>query len=178
MTRLHSAARLAIVRVIARLLILGSIALLPSMPASGQATQASISGVVTDTSNAVLPGVTVAATGPALQRQVVAVSNEGGEYRLSPLPPGTYTITFDLPGFQSVKREGVRLAVGFTATIDQSMSLGSVGRVCRRSGRSRGPATGPCSRRASRFCRPGRAARTRAVSFQPSACRAWGAFYK
>ena len=110
MSRLHRAAQLAIARVIARFLILASIALLPPTPASGQATQASISGVVTDTSNAVLPGVTVAATGPALQRQVVAVSNEGGEYRLSPLPPGTYTITFELPGFQSVKREGVRLA--------------------------------------------------------------------
>ena len=82
MSRLHRAAQLAIVRVIARFLILASIALLPSTPASGQATQASISGVVTDTSNAVLPGVTVAATGPALQRQVVAVSNEGGEYQI------------------------------------------------------------------------------------------------
>ena len=126
MSQLHRAAQSTIARAITRLLILASVALLPPTPASGQATQASISGVVTDTSNAVLPGVTVAATGPALQRQVVAVSNEAGEYRLSPLPPGTYTITFELPGFQSVKREGVRLAVGFTATIDQSLSLGSV----------------------------------------------------
>ena len=79
MSWLHRAAQLTIASVIARLLILTSIALSPPTPASGQATQASISGVVTDTSNAVLPGVTVAVTGPALQRQVVAVSNEGGD---------------------------------------------------------------------------------------------------
>ena len=66
---------------------------------AGQATQASIIGVVTDTSNSVLPGVTVIATGPALQvRQIDAVTNERGEYRLG-LPPGTYTLTFeDFPG--------------------------------------------------------------------------------
>jgi hypothetical protein len=111
MFRLHRSARL----VNALFLFLAWFGLLPSTPAFGQATQATISGVVTDTSNAVLPGVTVVATGPALQvPQVESVSNERGEYRLSPLPPGTYTITFELAGFQSVKREGVRLAVGFT----------------------------------------------------------------
>ena len=81
-------------------------------PASGQATLASIIGVVTDTSSSILPGVTVSATGPALQvPQVKAVTNERGEYRLG-LPPGTYTLTFELAGFQQVKREGVRLAWG------------------------------------------------------------------
>ena len=55
-------------------------------PAAGQATQAAIIGVVTDSSGAVLPGVTVTATGPALQvPQVDTVTNERGEYRLSPL---------------------------------------------------------------------------------------------
>ncbi len=105
-------------------------------PASGQATLASIIGVVTDTSNSILPGVTVSATGPALQvPQVTAVTNERGEYRLG-LPPGTYTLTFELAGFQQVKREGVRLAVGFTATIDQSMSLGTVEETITVSGQS------------------------------------------
>jgi len=105
-------------------------------PASGQATLASIIGVVTDTSNSILPGVTVSATGPALQvPQVTAVTNERGEYRLG-LPPGTYTLMFELAGFQQVKREGVRLAVGFTATIDQSMSLGTVEETITVSGQS------------------------------------------
>ena len=95
--------------------------------AAAQATQGSINGVVTDTSNAVLPGVSVIATGPALQvPQLETVTNERGEYRLAPLPPGTYSLTFELPGFQSVKRHGVRIALGFTATIDQSLGVGTV----------------------------------------------------
>lgn len=98
-----------------------------AVPAGGQSTQAAIIGVVTDTSGAILPGVTVIATGTALQvRQVDAVTNERGEYRLSPLPVGTYNVTYELPGFQTVRREGVRLAVGFVATLDQMMSLGTV----------------------------------------------------
>ena len=98
-------------------------------------SQGAIIGVVTDTSGAVLPGVTVVATGPALQvPQIEAVTNERGEYRLSPLPPGVFTVTFRAAGFQTVKRENLRLALGFTATLDQAMGLG---RVCRR--RSRCP---------------------------------------
>lgn len=74
-------------------------------PAGGQSTQAAIIGMVTDTSGAILPGVTVSATGPALQvPQVDTVTNERGEYRLSPLPVGTYNVTYELPGFQTVRR--------------------------------------------------------------------------
>ena len=113
------------------------VALSAVTPAYGQATQGAIVGVVSDTSNAVLPGVTVIATGPALQvPQVEAVTNERGEYRLSPLPPGTFTLTFELAGFQNVKRDGVRVALGFTATIDQSMSLGTVSETITVSGQS------------------------------------------
>ena len=73
---------------------------LPVVPAAQ--SSAGIVGVITDTSGAVLPGVTVSATGPALQvPSVVAVSDSRGEYRLTPLPPGVYTVTFELAGFQS-----------------------------------------------------------------------------
>jgi hypothetical protein len=117
-------------------LIVLSLFFLPS-PASSQATLASIVGVVTDSSGAVLPGVTVIATGPALQvPQVETVTNERGEYRLSPLPIGSYTVTYELAGFQTVKREGVRLAVGFVATLDQAMSLGTVAETITVSGAS------------------------------------------
>jgi hypothetical protein len=106
-------------------------------PAAGQATQAAIIGVVADTSGAILPGVTVIAKGPALQvPQVETVTNERGEYRLSPLPIGTYSVTYELPGFQTVRREGVRLAVGFVATLDQVMSLGTVSETITVSGAS------------------------------------------
>ena len=98
---------------------------LPVRPAAQ--SSAGIVGVTTDTSGAVLPGVTVSATGPALQvPSVVATSDVRGEYRLTPLPPGVYTVTFELVGFQLVKRENVRLALGFTATLDQALGVGAV----------------------------------------------------
>ena len=81
--------------------------------------------------------MTVTATGPALQvPQVDTVTNERGEYRLSPLPIGTYNVTYELPGFQTVRREGVRLSVGFVATLDQVMSLGTVSETVTVSGAS------------------------------------------
>ena len=106
-------------------------------PVSAQATIASIVGVVTDQSGAVLPGVTVVATSPALQvPQVEAVTNERGEYRLSPLPVGIYTVRYELAGFQTVRRENVRISVGFAATLDQAMSLGTVAETITVSGQS------------------------------------------
>src|SRR5688572_15650252 len=122
-------------------LLVGSICvvglLAVAAPAAGQATQAGIIGVVVDSSGAILPGVTVIAKGPALQvPQVDTVTNERGEYRLSPLPIGTYSVTYELPGFQTVRREGVRLAVGFVATLDQEMSLGAVSETITVSGAS------------------------------------------
>jgi hypothetical protein len=89
--------------------------------------QATITGVVTDESGAVLPGVTVTASSPSLQiGQVTAVSDAAGEYRLASLPIGTYQVTYVVDGFQSVKREDVRLTAGFTAKLDISLKLGSL----------------------------------------------------
>ena len=68
--------------------------------------------------------------------QVVAVTDERGDYRLSPLPIGAYTVTYELAGFQNVKREGVRLTVGFVARVDQVMSLGAVSETITVSGAS------------------------------------------
>jgi len=95
-------------------------------PAAAQ-NSGSIIGVISDSSGAVLPGVTVTATGPALQvPSIVSVTDAKGEYRLTPLPAGTYTVTFELSGFQTVKRENVRLTLGFTATLDQALGVGTV----------------------------------------------------
>jgi Carboxypeptidase regulatory-like domain len=95
-------------------------------PAVAQSS-GSIIGVITDTSGAVLPGVTVTATSPALQvPSIVGITDAKGEYRLGPLPPGVFTVTFELSGFQPVKRENVRLTLGFTATLDQALGVGPV----------------------------------------------------
>src|SRR3989441_10631561 len=76
--------------------------------------QASITGVVKDPSGAVLPGVTVEATSPALIEKVRSVVSDGtGQYRILDLRPGSYTVTFTLTGFSTVKREGIELTGSF-----------------------------------------------------------------
>ena len=109
----------------------------PAMAGQGAANPAGITGVVTDNSGGILPGVTVTATSPALQvPSVTSVSDERGEYRLSPLPIGVFTVVFELPGFQNVRREDVRLTVGFTARVDAEMNVGAVSETITVSGAS------------------------------------------
>jgi hypothetical protein len=89
--------------------------------------QASVTGVVRDTSGAVLPGVTVEAASPALIGKVrTAVTDDSGTYRLVDLRSGTYSVSFTLPGFSVVKRDGVELAGSFTATINVELRVGGV----------------------------------------------------
>jgi hypothetical protein len=89
--------------------------------------QSAFAGVVKDTSGAVLPGVTVEASSPALIEGVRSVTTDGnGLYRIENLRPGVYTLSFGLPGFSTVKREGVELASNFTATINADMKVGAV----------------------------------------------------
>ena len=89
--------------------------------------QASIAGVVKDTSGAVLPGVTVEASSPALIEKVRnVVTDASGQYRIVDLRPGTYTVTFTLPGFNVFKRDGIELTGSFTATVDADMRVGAL----------------------------------------------------
>src|SRR5260370_16023873 len=93
--------------------VLISIGLLPSAVfAQGSAFGGgSIAGVVKDTSGAVLPGVTVEASSPALIEKVRTVVTDGsGLYRILDLRPGIYTVTFSLTGFNTQRREGFELA--------------------------------------------------------------------
>ena len=96
-------------------------------PVAAQQESASIIGQVVDESGAVIPGVTVTASGPSLQvGSVAAVTDEHGDYRLTPLPIGTYTVTYTLSGFQTLKREGIRLTAGFAARVDAALKLGAL----------------------------------------------------
>ena len=89
--------------------------------------EASIYGLVTDESGAVLPGVTVTVSSPALQvRTVASVTAADGEYRVTPLPIGVYQVEFTLQGFQTVRHEEVRLTVGFAAKVDVKMHVGNL----------------------------------------------------
>jgi len=97
-----------------------------SNPAFAQ-QRASIVGVVQDASGAVMPGVTVEASSPALIEQVrSAVTDGAGRYSIIDLRPGTYTVTFTLPGFHSVKREGIVLEGAFAAQVNGSLAVGAV----------------------------------------------------
>ena len=85
--------------------------------ALAQAVNSTITGVVRDTSGAVLPGVTVEAASPALIEKVrSAVTDGDGLYRIVDLRPGEYTVTFTLTGFKTFKRDGFELPANFTAT--------------------------------------------------------------
>jgi hypothetical protein len=102
------------------------LAMLTFLPATARA-QASIAGSTRDTSGAALPGVTVEASSPVLIEKVrTTVSDERGLYRILNLPPGTYVVTFALPGFNQVKRDGIELSGAFNAQIDAEMAVGGV----------------------------------------------------
>src|ERR1051325_1001097 len=89
--------------------------------------QASLAGTVKDTSEALLPGVTVEAASPALIEKVrPAVTDGSGQDRIENLRPGTYSVTFTLPGFTPVRREGVELTGSGTATVNAELRVGTV----------------------------------------------------
>jgi hypothetical protein len=90
-------------------------------------TNSAIAGVVKDTSGAVLPGVTVEASSPALIEKSRSVVTDGeGQYKIVNLRPGAYTVTFSLSGFSTVKRDGVSLTASFTANINAEMRVGGL----------------------------------------------------
>ena len=98
------------------------------LPATAAAQLSSgIAGAVEDTTGAVLPGVTVEANSPALIGGArVAVTDNQGQYRILELRPGAYTVTFTLPGFGTVVRDGIDLATNFTASVNIELTVGSI----------------------------------------------------
>ena len=105
------------------LLVLSLLLLLPSSASA----QAAITGVVKDASGGVLPGATVEAASPALIEKVRSVvSDASGQYRIVDLRPGTYSVTFSLPGFSTVKREGIELSGAFVATVNGDLKVGTL----------------------------------------------------
>jgi hypothetical protein len=88
--------------------------------------QASL-GVVKDTSGAVLPGVTVEASSSALiEKARSVITDNGGQYKIVDLRPGTYAVTFTLTGCSTVKRDGIELTGSGTTTVNADLKIGTV----------------------------------------------------
>ena len=86
-----------------------------------------LAGVVRDPSGGVLPGVTVEASSPSLiEKTRSVVTDNTGQYRIVDLRPGTYTLTFTLPGFNTVARPGVELSGSGTLTLNADMTVGGL----------------------------------------------------
>jgi hypothetical protein len=103
-----------------------ALVVLASTPAFAQ-IGSGISGVVRDSSGGVLPGVSVEAASPALiEGSRSTVTNSNGQYQIIDLRPGDYTVTFTLTGFKTVRREGIRLAAAFTASVNSELQVGQL----------------------------------------------------
>src|SRR5712691_5100082 len=111
-------------RALATGLVVIAAVLFLSIPAFAQGA---VAGIVKDSSGAVLPGVSVEAASPVLIEKSRAVVTDGtGQYRIVDLTPGTYTVTFTLSGFATIKREGIELTGAGVTTINADMRVGAV----------------------------------------------------
>src|SRR5262245_21089108 len=108
-------------------LVLVVLAVMVHAPLWAQSGQDAIAGLVKDSTGGVLPGVTVEASSPALiEQSKSAVTNENGQYRIVDLRPGTYKVTFTLPGFSTIIRDGIVLESNFVAPLNVDMAVGTV----------------------------------------------------
>ncbi|MBI2150761.1 MAG: TonB-dependent receptor, partial [Acidobacteria bacterium] len=101
--------------------------LLALSPAIVFAQTSVITGAVKDASGAVLPGVSGEVSSPALMEKVrTTVTDESGRYQVIKLVPGAYSVVFTLPGFSTVRREGIELTSDFTAQVNAEMNVGAI----------------------------------------------------
>jgi len=96
------------------------------LPTTALAQEGTIAGTIRDIQGAVLPGVTVEATSPALIGVRTAVSDDLGQYRITNLPIGAYTVVFSLSGFQRQQRDNIVLTSGFTANVSPALGVGTL----------------------------------------------------
>ena len=124
-------------RALARIVLALGVVVGTATGALAQTSQPSITGVVKDTSGAVLPGVTVEVSSPALiERSRSVVTDSTGQYRVVDLRPGAYTVTFTLSGFSTFKREGLQLEGSFVATVNADLRVGNLTETITVSGES------------------------------------------
>jgi hypothetical protein len=116
-----------VLKTLATALVIGLI--LPCTSAAqggGASSTGTIQGRVSDSSSALLPGVTVTASSPSMIGMQTQVTNENGSFRFPAVPPGVYELTFELAGFRTVKRDGVEVSLGFTANVNAELALATL----------------------------------------------------
>src|SRR5437762_2161655 len=108
----------------------------PALAQSVGETTGEINGKVTDATGGVMPGVTVTIASASMQGVRTVVTNEEGTYRFPAIPPGEYKIQYELAGFSTVSREGIRVGLGFTATVNAELRVASLTETVTVSGQS------------------------------------------
>src|SRR5262245_12137415 len=107
--------------------VLACVALMQAVVPSLAHAQATLAGVVRDTSGAVLPGATVEASSSALIEKTRTATSDGtGQYCITDLPPGNYTVTFALAGFNTVQRPGVQVSGSGVIPINAELRVGAL----------------------------------------------------
>src|SRR5687767_475373 len=124
---LEEAMRTAVLKPVALYLLAAFIISMPSVLSAQSATTGAIAGEVRDATGLALPGVTVEASSPALiEKTRTVVTDTAGRYQITELRPGIYTVSFSLPGFNTVRREGLELNTGFTASVNADLRPGGI----------------------------------------------------
>jgi hypothetical protein len=113
-------------QVLSALLVVLSFSATVFAQGGGASSTGTIQGRVADAQAAVLPGVTVTATSPALIQPQTTVTSETGNYRFPAVPPGTYELSFELAGFNTLKRSGISITLGFTANVNVELALATL----------------------------------------------------
>src|SRR5438876_1260095 len=110
-----------------RLLLCALCVLAVAAAANAQVQTGSVAGVVSDASNAVMPGVTVSLSGDKLIGGVQSqTTDNAGAYRFDRLPPGSYRVKFELQGFRSIDRSDIVVNAAFVAMVNAKLEVGSV----------------------------------------------------
>src|SRR5688572_17852349 len=113
-------------RVVSALLVALSFSAPAFAQGGGASSTGTIQGRVADSQGAVLPGVTVTATSPALIQPQTTIASETGNYRFPAVPPGAYELTYELSGFNTLKRSGIQITLGFTANVNVELALATL----------------------------------------------------
>ena len=110
------------------------LAILFVVPLGAQAPSGEISGVVSDPTAAVVPGVTITLINPSTNATRSVPTNEAGLYVIRALPPGVYNLKAELAGFRTVERRNIEVQVGSSNRIDVTLEIGEVNSIVEVSG--------------------------------------------